>query len=71
MSNIIEFPKNNNTKCDKVLRSRLGHFERVLIIGLDNDNTLHFSSSSSNTGDILHMMERAKFLLMVEENGIH
>lgn len=65
MSNVIEFGgiTKLDIEPDKVLESAKG-LETVFVVGWDKEGDLYAASSTSNLGELLILIERAKEALL-------
>ena len=65
-NNVIEF--NGITKldipADRVLENAKGKLKHVVILGWDEDDNELFACTMADGGDLLWLLERAKFRLM-------
>ena len=54
---------------DRVLTQAVGKLDKVVVIGYDKDGEEYFASSTSDGGDVVWMMGRAKHKLMLIVDG--
>ena len=67
MSNVIELPVITTLPipCERILRKATeADLKEVFVIGTRQDGSLYFSSSFGDGGNVLWLMEKAKFELM-------
>lgn len=68
MSKII--PLNETTTMDippdRVLENAVGKLKSVIVLGYDQDGYEYFASSTSEYGDLLLLLERAKLTLLMQ-----
>ena len=65
MSNVIKgnFFTRNGIEPDKVLDAAKGKLSEVLVIGYEGDG-IYFASSTSDTSELLFLLEKFKFKVM-------
>ena len=65
------FITTNNSSPDQVLEGASEYgLERVVIVGFDKEGEFYFASSQADSGDVLYLLERAKWELMKMEDQI-
>lgn len=66
MSNVIQFNGATTQEIDpdQVLQQAVGKCVDVLVIGFESDGSLYFAGSTGEVGNILTLMELAKFQLL-------
>jgi len=66
MGDVVEFRgnKNINKTPDEALKEAMGEMTDVFILGYDHDNRPYFSSTTSDGGDLLWLIEMFKKMLL-------
>jgi hypothetical protein len=66
MSNIIDLDMNTTLPVhpDKVLKNTIGILQEVVLVGYNNEGEIYCASSTSDTGTLILLLERAKELIL-------
>lgn len=65
------FITSQNSRPDGVLEGAAEYgLTEVVIVGFDKDGDFYFASSQANSGDVIYLLERAKYNLLKTEDYI-